>query len=120
MIQSARTAAVIIPAAVLTLACAAPPEGIENATGDKHSGSAHAGDKDVSDTSKDGPSRRFADLDTYLAWLEQRAKLGGPWYKEVRPGVYELQTGNLHRPGGDRRQRVFTRQELAERFGFAR
>jgi hypothetical protein len=109
----------ILPLAVLMLAWGAPPKEVEHATGDRSAPSPHVGDKDVSDPSKD-VARRFADLDAYLAWREQRAKLGGSWYREVRPGVYELQEGNLRLRDDEARQRVFTRQELAERFGFAR
>jgi hypothetical protein len=110
-------AVAILPATVLLLAWGAPPKEVEHATGSTHSTRANSDDKTVSD----GPrsvSRRFADLDAYLAWLEMRAKLGGSWYREVRPGVYELQGGNLRLPEGDRRQRTFTRRQLAERFGF--
>ena len=37
--------------------------------------------------------RSFATLDDYLAHLRDRAgPIGQPWYREVRPGVYELVT----------------------------
>ena len=65
-------------------------------------------------------SDRFANLDEYLAWLEKtEAPVDGPWYKQVRPGVYELQTGNLRILGqdGEQKQR-FTREELERKFGF--
>lgn len=65
-------------------------------------------------------SERFPTLDAYLAYLEKRSHMDGPWYREVRPGVYELQTGNLRLPDGERRKRVFTRQELEKKFGFSR
>jgi hypothetical protein len=65
-------------------------------------------------------NRRFADLDAYLAHLQRRSHLDGAWYREVRPGVYELQTGNLRLLDGDKRQRVFTREELEKKFGFSR
>lgn len=72
----------------------------------------------------DGPapiSQRFASLDAYLSYLEKRSHMDGPWYREVRPGVYELQTGNLRLPdGGESRKRVFTREELEKKFGFSR
>src|SRR6478672_4383891 len=43
-------------------------------------------------------NQRFSNLDEYLAWLEKTAApVDRPSYKEIRPGVYELQTaGNLH------------------------
>ena len=55
----------------------------------------------------------------YRAHLQKRSRLGGSWYREVRPGVYELETGNLRLTDGDKRQRVFTRRELEQKFGFA-
>jgi hypothetical protein len=65
-------------------------------------------------------SERFPSLDAYLAYLEKRSHMDGPWYREVRPGVYELQTGNLRLPDGEIQRRTFTREELEKKFGFAR
>ena len=67
-----------------------------------------------------GPiNQRFKTLDEYLAYLERRSHMDGKWYKEVRPGVYEVQTGNL-RLDNDTQQRIFTREELKRKFGFAK
>lgn len=64
-------------------------------------------------------SRRFADLDAYLAHLRRRSAIDGAWYREIRPGVYELQTGgNLRLDRGEAPKRVFTRDELERKFGF--
>lgn len=65
-------------------------------------------------------SRRFKTLDAYLAYLEQyEAPIDKPWYKQVRPGVYELQTGNLRVLGAEgEEKRTFTREELERKFGF--
>src|SRR5215218_8891100 len=38
-------------------------------------------------------SRRFADLDAYLAHLRRQSAIDRAWYRQIRPGVYELQTG---------------------------
>jgi len=68
-------------------------------------------------------NKRFRTLDDYLAYLEQtQGPVGGPWYKEVSPGSYQLQTGNLHLdvPAGADEKRVFTRQELERKFGFSK
>jgi hypothetical protein len=68
-------------------------------------------------------NKRFRTLDEYLVYLERtQGPVDGPWYKEVSPGVYELQTGNLHLdvPGAADGKRVFTRQQLAEKFGFSK
>ncbi|MGH6964952.1 MAG: hypothetical protein ACREE0_10750 [Phenylobacterium sp.] len=64
-------------------------------------------------------SRRFADLDAYLAHLRRKSAIDGAWYREIRPGVYELQTGgNLRLDQGQKTRRVFTRDELERKFGF--
>jgi hypothetical protein len=61
--------------------------------------------------------RSFATLDAYLAHLrDHAAPIDKPWYREVRPGVYRRETGNL-RNGAIPRE--FTRAELERRFGFA-
>jgi hypothetical protein len=65
-------------------------------------------------------NRRFKTLDAYLAYLEQyEAPIDKPWYKQVRPGIYELQTGNLRILGTEGEQkRTFTREDLERMFGF--
>jgi hypothetical protein len=65
-------------------------------------------------------SGRFADLDAYLAYLRQRSHVDGAWYREIRPGIFELQTGNLRLPGGDKPRPTFTREQLEKKFGFAK
>ena len=65
-------------------------------------------------------NQRFRSLDDYLAHLERtQGPVDGPWYKEVRPGIYELQTGNLHLDGPGGEKRSFTREELKRKFGFS-
>jgi hypothetical protein len=66
-------------------------------------------------------NQRFRNLDEYLAFLEQtQATVDGPWYRQVRPGIYELQTGgNLHEDEPRvAAQPTFTREELERKFGF--
>lgn len=64
-------------------------------------------------------SGRFNDLEAYLDYLQRtQAPVDGPWYREVRPGVYELQTGNLRLDTGEQ-QRIYTKAELEEKFGFS-
>lgn len=61
--------------------------------------------------------RSFATLDEYLAHLRDRAgPIGQAWYREIRPGVYELVT--TLRPRGE--PEIYTREQLMERFGFNR
>ena len=60
--------------------------------------------------------RTFASLDDYLAFLEERGRYDVPWYREIRPGVYEL----VSRRGPGAEPRLYTREELERRFGFER
>jgi hypothetical protein len=73
-------------------------------------------------TDTDAPiSKRFGTLDEYLAFLERtQGPVDGPWYKEIRPGMYELQTGNLKLDTPGEEKRIFTRDELEKKFGFAK
>ena len=59
--------------------------------------------------------RSFATLDDYLAFLKARGAHDVPWYREARPGVYELVT--RRRPGTP--PQLFTREQLAQKFGFS-
>ena len=64
-------------------------------------------------------NKRYRTLEEYLAYLERyQGPVDGPWYKEIRPGVYELQTGNLQLDAPDTQKRIFTREELKKKFGF--
>ncbi len=68
-------------------------------------------------------NQRFKSLDDYLAHLERtNGPMDRPWYKQVRPGIYELQTGNLRTLGSDGEEvhgkHTFTREELERKFGF--
>lgn len=60
--------------------------------------------------------RRFHSLDDYLAHLRQHAApIDQPWWREIRPGVYE----HVKRMPGAAPE-IATRAELMERFGFSR
>jgi len=58
--------------------------------------------------------RSFHTLDEYLAWREQLGAMDFPWYREVAPDIYELQTNMRPKPEKTR----FTRAELERQFGF--
>ena len=59
--------------------------------------------------------RRFRTLDAYLEFLRcHAAPIDQPWWREVRPGVYE----HVKRMPGAKRE-VATRAELMKRFGFS-
>lgn len=63
-------------------------------------------------------NQRFRTLEDYLAFRKSRSAIDGSWYREIRPGIYRLETGNYRPAGGGDRKRIFTRAELAKKFGF--
>jgi hypothetical protein len=66
----------------------------------------------------DARGRSFTTLDAYLAHLRRyAATVDRPWYREVRPGVFRLETGTLRSGAPPHLQ---TRAELERRFGFVR
>ena len=113
-----RTARIASLAMLVVAACSAAPGGTTRANDQRKTSTATRNMM----TSQDLPiHRRFASLDAYLLDLERtHGPIDRPWYKEVSPGVYHLQTGNLRLdpPGEDKR--VFTRKELEQKFGFAK
>lgn len=57
----------------------------------------------------------FATLDAYLKHLERQSGIGLPWWRETRPGMYELvKTIRGATP------ETATRGELVKRFGFTK
>lgn len=61
--------------------------------------------------------RSFATLDDYLEHLRKYAgTVDQPWYREVRPGVYELVTTLRPAPPPE----TYTREQLMRKFGFTR
>lgn len=94
------------------------------AIGANFQGITMGGDKELG-SGKDGERRNlpfahgrsFATLDGYLAHLRQYAgPIGQPWWREVRPGVYQHVTTRV--PAGPAEYR--TRAELMRQFGFTR
>ena len=63
-------------------------------------------------------AKQYPTLDAYLAHLERESHVGGKWYREFKPGMYELVAGNLHLDKTSKEQRIFTRAELEQKFGF--
>jgi len=59
--------------------------------------------------------RSFTTLDEYLAHLKSLGAIDLPWWREIRPGVYERVTSIRGAP-----REVATREELMRRFGFSR
>lgn len=61
--------------------------------------------------------KSFATLDEYLEHLRNYAgPIDLPWYRQVRPGIYELVTSMRPSPA----PKTFTRDELMREFGFTR
>ena len=102
---------------VLTSACGAAPSNAGLANDNRQTATTATG-KNV--TTQASPiNQRYRNLDDYLAYLEQyQGPVDGPWYKEVSPGLYELQTGNLKLDVPGEQKRNFTRDELEKKFGF--
>jgi hypothetical protein len=59
--------------------------------------------------------KTFRTLDEYLAHLEAQGAMDLPWWREIRPGVYE-HVNTMP----EARHEVATRAELMRRFGFTR
>jgi hypothetical protein len=72
------------------------------------------------DSNETAISRQFKTLDEYLLHLQMiQGPVDGPWYKEISPGVFQLQTGNLRLDDGVAGPKtIFTREELERKFGF--
>lgn len=61
--------------------------------------------------------KSFATLNEYLEHLRRYAgPIDQPWYREIRPGVYELVTTMRPAPP----PRTFTREQLMREYGFSR
>jgi hypothetical protein len=109
-----------ILAATLAAGCADRPVGAADlAPGNKEQGrmaQRENGDEGV----RNLPSsfgRSFASLDEYLEHLRRYAgPVDQPWYREIRPGVYQLVTTMTPAP----EPRIYTREQLMREFGFTR
>ncbi len=71
-------------------------------------------------------NQRFRSLDEYLAFLERtQAPVDGPWYRQIRPDLFELVSGNMRVVGSlgekqpEQQKHLFTREELEKKYGFA-
>lgn len=64
--------------------------------------------------------RRFDTLDQYLRHLQHYGGVGLPYYREVRPGLYELVSNFRPLDGRPGRTRLYTQRELMRMFGFTR
>ncbi len=59
----------------------------------------------------------FCTLDSYLAYREHLGTLDRPWFRQVRPGVYQTVGGSPTRVPFV--PKLVTRQQLLEEFGFS-
>lgn len=120
--QRLMAASLFLGAITFTSACSAQQGNVGNGPSARQAAATSTGNNV---TNEQLPiSQRFRSLDEFLAYLEKtRAPVDGAWYKAVRPGIYELQTGNLRilgRDGEGAPKRIFTREELEKKFGFSR
>ena len=122
LIQPLAIAALVVAMAAVG-ACGAPRT---EQVGDNSLNQGTAMNSGSADQPADAPiNRRFKSLDDYLAWLRQTQEpVDGSWYEEIRPGIYQLRTGNLRvlGPSGDETPpgQTFTRADLEKKFGFSR
>ena len=107
-------------AGLSTAACGAPVAEVGSANDTQ----ASASNGEAVMTNKSAAiSERFESLDAYLLHLQQtNAPIDKPYYREIRPDVYQLTTGNLRVLPGDESAgagtHIFTREELERKFGF--
>jgi len=114
--------ALAVVALLLATACGASPGNVQHTDSGRQNIAGKTGKK------VDGEqaiNQQFRTLDEYLAFLERtQGPVDGPWYREVSPGVYELQTGNLRVLGNDGDETPakhrYTREQLEKQFGFAK
>lgn len=59
--------------------------------------------------------RRFRSLDEYLAYMKEQSAIDLPWWREIRPGVYEYVVSIRGAP-----RKIATRAELMAQYGFSR
>lgn len=96
-----------------------PASAAEGARGDRETARMEQGNNSA-DGVRNLPSsfgKSFATLDEYLEHLRRYAgPIDLPWYREIRPGVYELVTTMSPPPP----LRTFTREQLMREYGFSR
>jgi hypothetical protein len=110
----------ILALAGLAAACSDRPAGAaDGARGKKETVRMTQG-TNGGDGVRDLPSsfgQSFATLDQYLEHLRNYAgPIDLPWYREVRPGVYEYVTSMRPSPA----PKTYTREQLMREFGFTR
>lgn len=116
MAQTLRFALLAVAAGVLTPACASPIRPAEPADEAREPAARKPG-KLVTNASIP-INQQFRTLDEYLAFRKKRGAVDDAWYREIRPGVYQLESGNYRGPAAEKR--TFTREELMRKYGFSR
>ena len=58
--------------------------------------------------------RSFDSLEEYLEFRKGRGAYDVPWYREIKPGTYEL----VSRRGPGAEPKIYSREELSRKFGF--
>jgi hypothetical protein len=106
--------------AALAAGCTDRPAGAADGTKLDRETATMGQEANGADGVRDLPSsfgRSFATLDEYLEHLRRYAgPVDQPWYREVRPGVYEYVTSIRPAPA----PKTYTREQLMREFGFSR
>lgn len=105
-------------------ACAGEADGDRRRTEAAATQSPHSPEGGMNESNRSGGVARlpyargktFRTLDEYLAHLERQGAIDLPWWRKVKPGLYERVTSRVP-PGPPERA---TREELMRRFGFTR
>ncbi len=128
MSQAVRGSALLAVAAFSTAACGSPLRELPAGDVNQEAGSnaRQGGEQKVTSGSSAGApiNQRFRDLDAYLLHLEQtNGPIDKPFYREIRPGVYQRVGGNLRvlspeSGSEDGKSGTYTREELERKFGF--
>ncbi|HEX8308280.1 MAG TPA: hypothetical protein VF645_07655 [Allosphingosinicella sp.] len=110
----------VLALAGLAAACSDRPAGAAGAARGKKETVRMEQGTNGRDGVRDLPSsfgRSFATLDDYLGHLRDHAgPIDLPWYRQIRPGIYEYVTSI--RPASP--TRTYTREELMRTYGFSR
>ena len=114
----------ILALAGLAAGCADRPAGAaDGAQGNREAARMEQG-TNATDGVRGLPSsfgRSFATLDEYLEHLRNYAgPIDQPWYRQVRPGVYEYVTSLRSEEGSGSPAKTYTREQLMRQFGFTR
>ncbi len=88
---------------------------METATSQPEAHTSPATDRDAHNGLPHAQGQSFQTLDDYLLHLQKMGMQDRPYYDEIGPGRYRLNTG---RGSQNQPPQYFTREELLEKYGF--